>query len=115
MTKLTRTECGIFKLSDKRVVDIMSLKKSDSRCLEKLIPADKLFQHFDMLTFAYEFETKLKNGLYLPLNFLGLKEEDVLEGTIFRGYSTTGEFLGLVQVVLNDQDQKRLKVSKSFY
>ena len=115
MTKLTRTECGIFKLSDKRVVDIMSLKKSDSRCLEKLIPADKLFQHFDMLTFAYEFETKLKNGLYLPLNFLGLKEEDVLEGTIFRGYSTTGEFLGLVQVVLNDQDKKRLKVSKSFY
>lgn len=114
MTKLTRTECGMFRLSDPRVVDIMALKKSDGNCLDKLIPADKLFSQFDMLTFAYEFEMKLKNGLYLPLNCLGLKE-DVLEGTIFRGYSTTGEFLGLVQVVLNEQEQKRIKVYKSFY
>ncbi len=115
MTKLTRTECGIFKLSDPRVVDVMSLKKPDHRCLEKLIPADKLFAHFDMLTFAYEYETKLKNGFYLPLNALGLQDHNVSEGRLFRGYTTTGEFLGLVQVICNERNEKRLKIYKSFY
>ncbi len=115
MTKLTRTECGIFRLSDPRVVDIMSLKKPDHRCMEKLIPPDKLFGHFDMLTFAYEYEMKLKNGSYLPLGCLGLQDDRVEEDKIFRGYTTTGEFLGLVQVIRNEQNQKRLKVYKSFY
>ncbi|MBR4893007.1 MAG: tRNA pseudouridine(55) synthase TruB [Clostridia bacterium] len=114
MTELTRTKSGMFSIDDERIVDIFEVKKGNISFIKNLIGPDKVFTNFKKIILSYNLEIRFKNGIFITLNDLGFKKEDTEEDTIYRVYSTAGEFMAL-GVIINHNDNLVLKVLKSFY
>ncbi|MBE7014309.1 MAG: tRNA pseudouridine(55) synthase TruB [Ruminococcaceae bacterium] len=114
MTALNRTKSGMFTAEHPKVIDIMDIKKGNVNVIANLIGADKVFMEFPQIILSYNLEIRFKNGIFITLNDLGFKKEDVEEDSIYRVYSTAGEFMALGTMVLNNGNLV-LKVLKSFY
>ena len=114
MTALNRTKSGMFTAEHPKVINIMDIKKGNVNVIANLIGADKVFMEFPQIILSYNLEIRFKNGIFITLNDLGFKKEDVEEDSIYRVYSTAGEFMALGTMVLNNGNLV-LKVLKSFY
>lgn len=114
MTELTRTKSGMFGIDNPKITDIMDIKKGTIDPGRNLIGADKVFMNYSQIILSYNLEIRFRNGIFITLNDLGFKSEDIEEDSIYRVYSTAGEFLALGIMVVNN-DNLVLKVLKSFY
>ena len=114
MTDLKRTKSGMFTIDNPKVTDIMDIKKGNISAITNIIGADKVFMDFPQIILSYNLEVRFKNGIFVTLNDLGFKKEDVEEDSIYRVYSTAGEFMALGTMVINNGNLV-LKVLKSFY
>ncbi len=114
MTALKRTKSGMFTIDNPKVTDITDIKKGNVSFITNLIGADKVFMDFPQIILSYNLEIRFKNGIFVTLNDLGFKKEDVEEDSIYRVYSTAGEFMALGTMVLYNGNLV-LKVLKSFY
>lgn len=114
MTALKRTKSGMFTIDNPKVTDIVDIKKGNVNVITNLIGADKVFMEFPQIILSYNLEIRFKNGIFVTLNDLGFKKEDVEEDSIYRVYSTAGEFMALGTMVMYNGNLV-LKVLKSFY
>lgn len=114
MTELTRTKSGMFSIDNPKVTDIMEIKKGNINLITNLIGVDKIFSNYPKIILSYNLEIRFKNGIFVTLNDLGFKREDTEEDSIYRVYSTAGEFMALGVMVIHN-DNLVLKVLKSFY
>lgn len=114
MTALKRTKSGMFTIDNPKVTDIMDIKKGNINAITSIIGADKVFMDFPQIILSYNLEIRFKNGIFITLNDLGFKKEDIEEDSIYRVYSTAGEFMALGTMVVNNGNLV-LKVLKSFY
>ena len=114
MTELVRTKSGMFSIEDSHIIDISEVKKGNISPVKNIIGADKIFINYPQIILSYNLEIRFKNGIYITLNDLGFKKEDVEEDSIYRVYSTAGEFMAL-GVMIENNGNLVLKVLKSFY
>ncbi|MBE7021408.1 MAG: tRNA pseudouridine(55) synthase TruB [Ruminococcaceae bacterium] len=114
MTALQRTKSGMFSIDDPHIIDIGEIKKGNLNAVKNIVGADKIFPDYPKVILSYNLEIRFKNGIFITLNDLGFKKDEVEEESIYRVYSTAGEFMAL-GVMINNNGSLVLKVLKSFY
>ncbi len=114
MTELQRTKSGMFSIDDPHIIDISEIKKGNLNAVKNIVGADKIFPDYPKIILSYNLEIRFKNGIFITLNDLGFKKDEVEEESIYRVYSTAGEFMAL-GVMINNNGSLVLKVLKSFY
>ncbi len=114
MTELQRTKSGMFSIDDPHIIDIAEIKKGNLNAVKNIVGADKIFINYPQIILSYNLEIRFKNGIFITLNDLGFKKDEVEEESIYRVYSTAGEFMAL-GVMINNNGSLVLKVLKSFY
>lgn len=114
MTELKRTKSGMFSIDNPKITDIIDIKKGNIDPVRNIIGADKVFLSYPQIILSYNLEIRFRNGIFITLNDLGFKKEDIEVDSIYRVYSTAGEFLAL-GVMIENNGNLVLKVMKSFY
>ncbi len=110
MSSLVRNKTGIF--DDEKAWSPEMIEKAVAKGdMSFLTPPDTVLSEFSQIIVDDETSKKIKNGIMLRTNQLGIK--DAKEGQKFRIYDSN-QFLCLVKIVL-DNGQKCIKIDMGFY
>lgn len=111
MASLIREQSGCFTLENAYTFEEIAEKAEANEIASILISPDEVLQEIPRITVTEENAGKIKNGIRLRTEQLGLN--DAQEGDLFRIYEN-GELLCILKTV-SDNGQLLLAMEKSFY
>lgn len=111
MESLVRTQSGIFCLDNSHTLEEIEAASQNGTAESLLISIDEVLSGLKTVTADSENAAKIKNGIRLRPQQLGIKEFS--ENELFR-VCYSGELLCILKVV-RDEDRFLLAIDKSFY
>lgn len=103
MSGLTRTKSGRFSLADAySLTDIEEMY--DRGDMSFLIPIDKMFEEFEVITLYDKAAAMVRNGVRVRA------PKEAVDGRMYRVYASDGTFLTISQC-----EENRLRIKKTFF